>query len=394
MSKILTDYFYYSRSERNGLIVLVGLSLCFLIIPNLVSRFSKPPKAINFGEYEKKFLAFQNSMDASNTEGVSANLLKEPTLFAFNPNEASFEDFMLLGLPAKTATTIMHYREKGGRFFRKEDMQKIYGLKFEDYQRIEAFIEIGDTPNRFGFHSSKGLFKPFDEQNEAQIDIKSFPFDPNKASEMELLTLGIDKKVVKNLLKFREKNGQFFKKEDLKKIYGFSEIDYLRLENFIQIPDNHHFTQAANNDLTQGKFGRKESDVKEQSIDVNKATSEELLQLRGIGSTFAARIIEQREKLGGFASLEQIKDTYGISDSTYRAIVPYLKISTAIFRKVSINKTDIQNFTHPYLTRKQVEVLIRYRMNHGDFKNLSDLKKTGVFTDATLEKLSPYLIFN
>jgi competence protein ComEA len=394
MSKILTDYFYYSRSERNGLIVLIGLSLCFMIIPNLVSRFSKPPKSIDFEEHEKKFLAFQNSMNVSNTETASADQQKETILFRFNPNEASFEDFMLLGLPAKTATTIMHYREKGGRFFRKEDMQKIYGFRPADYKRLEEFIEIGDTPNRFGYHSLKGFSKPYEEQNETPIDIKSFPFDPNKATEMEFLRLGIDKKVVKNLLKFREKNGQFFKKEDLKKIYGFSEIDYLRLENFIQIPDNHHFTQAVNNDLIKDKFGHKENEIKEKSIDINKATFEELLQLRGIGRTFADRIIDQREKLGGFASLEQIKDTYGISDSTYRAIVPYLKISTAIFRKVSINKTDIQNLNHPYLTRKQAEVLIRYRMNHGDFKNLSDLKKTGIFTDATLENLNPYLSFN
>jgi competence ComEA-like helix-hairpin-helix protein len=394
MRKILTNYFYYSRSERNGLIVLLSVAILFLLIPHIATWFIKEPKAIEFAEYEKMFLAFQNSMNTTNTEGVSANQIKEITLFTFNPNEASFDDFVLLGLPEKIATTIIHYREKGGRFFRKEDMQKIYGLKFEDYQRIEGFIEIGARPNQFGYRSEKDFSKSFSEQNEAPRDIKLFPFDPNKASEMEFLTLGIDKKVVKNLLKFREKNGQFFKKEDLKKIYGFSELDYLRLETYIQISENHRFTQALNNDLTQGGFEPKGKEIKEQSIDVNKATSEELLQLRGIGPTFAARIIQQREKLGGFASLEQIKDTYGLSDSTYRAIVPYLKISTAIFRKVSINKADIQNLNHPYLTRKQAEILIRYRMNHGDFKNVSDVKKTGVFTDATLEKLNPYLIFN
>lgn len=393
MRKFLIDYFYYSRSERNGLIVLIVLSSVFLLVPHVAQRFSKPSKAIEVGESEKMFLAFQNTLNTPDKDGVYANQIKESTLFAFNPNEASFDDFLLLGLSAKTATTLMHYREKGGRFYRKEDMQKIYGLKIEDYKRLERFIEIGNLPNHFDYHSEKGFQKPNFEQNIAQRDIKLFPFDPNKASEIELLTLGIDGKVVKNMLKFREKNGQFLKKDDIKKIYGFSEIDYLRLEKYIQISENHRFIQDPNGNVQQAEPERNVSDVKEQSIDVNKATFEELLQLRGIGRTFANRILEQREKLGGFASLDQIKETYGIPDSTYRTVLPYLKISTAIFRKVSINNTDIQNLHHPYLTHKQAEVLIRYRMNHGDFKNSADLKKTGVFTDAALEKLNPYLSF-
>lgn len=393
MRRFLIDYFYYSRSERNGLIVLIILSSGFLLVPNLKRQFSKPSKAIEFGEYEKMFLAFQNSRDAANTEGVFADK-KESTLFAFNPNEASFDDFLLLGLSEKTATTLLHYREKGGRFYRKEDMQKIYGLKIEDYQRLERFIEIGEMPNRYGYTAEKGFQNPNFDKRIAQKDIKLFSFDPNIVSENELLTLGIEEKVVKNLLKFREKNGHFFKHEDLKKIYGFSEIDYLRLEKFIQINDNHRFTQVNTNNVEQSELGLKGSQVTLQSIDVNKATSEELLQLRGIGSTFAKRIIEQREKLGGFASIEQIKEAYGIPDSTYHAIVPYLKISTAVFRKISINKTEILHLNHPYLTRKQAEVIIRYRMNHGDFKTSADLKKTGILTDETLEKLNPYLIFN
>jgi competence protein ComEA len=400
MRNILTDYFYYSRGERNGLIILIIISSLFLLIAHLSTRFSKPPKAIEFEEYDKTFLAFQNSSNtATAPKGfyeaeASAESLNKATLFTFDPNKASYEDFVLLGLPVKTASTIIHYREKGGRFYKREDLQKIYGLKFEDYKRLEGFIEIEDKSKSFGNHFEKGFSKPFDEQNKIPKELKVFAFDPNKATEIELLTLGLEKKVVKNLLKFREKNGHFYKKEDLKKIYGFAEIDYIRLENFIQISDNHSFTQIVKDDMMKIGIDRKNTEIKEQNIDVNKASFEEWLQLRGIGRTFATRIIEQREKLGGFASLEQVKETYGIPDSTYRAIVPYLKISTAIFRKISINKTDIPNLNHPYLTRRQAEILVRYKVNHGDFKNLSDVRKTGVFTDALLEKLNPYLDFN
>ena len=117
------------------------------------------------------------------------------------------------------------------------------------------------------------------------------------------------------------------------------------------------------------------------------------MQLRGIGATFAARIIEQREKLGGFASLDQLKEIHGLPDSTFRNITPYLKFSTTIYRKISVNKANFETITHPYLTRKQVDVIVRFRLNHGNYKNIEDLKKTGVLTNEALEKLKPYLIF-
>jgi competence protein ComEA len=393
MRKFLTDYFYYSRSERNGLVVLIALSAFFLLVPQLIKQFKKPVQDIDFREYEKAFLAFQISENASNTEGVSASQQENSTLFTFNPNEASFDDFVQLGLSEKIATTILNYRKKGGQFYKKEDLKKIYGLKLEDYDRLERFIEIGNMPNRYTFSSGKRFEKNDFKENEAQVEVKLSLFDPNTASEIELLTLGLEENIVKNMLKFREKNGRFYKKEDLKKIYGFSEIDFLRVKDFVQINENHSFTYTQDNQK-QLEFKPKGTDIALHSIDINKVNSDELLELRGIGRTFADRIINQREKLGGFAALEQIKEAYGITDSTYSAIEPYLKISSAIFRKISINSTHILNLNHPYLTRKQAQVIVRYRMNHGDFKNIEDLKKTGLLSNETIEKLKPYLVFD
>jgi competence protein ComEA len=180
----------------------------------------------------------------------------------------------------------------------------------------------------------------------------------------------------------------------LKRIYSFSEIDYLRLEKYINIADNQQFTNYNNSPSNINELKKSKIDNANIKIDVNKANVEEWLELRGIGRTFATRIVEQREKLGGFASFEQIRLIHGIPDSTYRNILPHLLTSSPIYRKISINKITIDNFMHPYLTRKQVEILMRYRVNHGDFKKIEDLKKTGVFTDDLLEKLKPYIIFD
>jgi competence protein ComEA len=401
MRNLLTNYFYYSRGERNGVIVLATLSLLIVFMPSLYSFWhSKTSDVTDFSAFDKDIAAFNSAMpsDVKNSEGGFSSHEKNIELFNFDPNTTSAEDFMRLGLSPKVATIITHYREKGGRFFRKEDLKKIYGLKPDDYERLEEYMTLDNTHKSSLTYNYPpqypNQFEATKDKNEPPIDIKVFPFDPNSATEMELRTLGIDKNVVKNIIKFREKNGKFYKKEDLKRIYSFSEIDYLRLEKYINITDNQQFTNYNNSpsNLTETKKFKTEN--VNLTIDVNKANINEWLELRGIGSTFAARIVEQREKLGGFTSIEQIRIIHGLPDSTYRKIQSHLLISTPIFRKISINKITIDNFMHPYLTRKQVEILMRYRVNHGDFKKIEDLKKTGVLDDDIIEKLKPYIIFD
>lgn len=387
MRKILANYFYYSRSERNGVIFLTAMSLGVLIAPKIFSIYYKPAKAIDYRAFEPEILAYHKSLAAENFEDKQDAQGSKIILFTFDPNTASKEDFIRLGLSAKIATTIGHYREKGGHFYKKEDLKKIYGMNYDDYSRLESYISLEDNTHTVAYNS---YHTP---QYETPIEVKLMPFDPNSATEKELLTIGLDKNTVKNVLKYREKGGKFFKKEDLKKIYGFTDLDFLRLENVIQITDNQ--TNKNNYSVTNERKNEQKSESINPPtvIDVNQATHEEWLQLRGIGRTFAARIIQHREKLGGFISLDQLKEIYGLPDSTFRNITPYLKFSTPIYRKISINQPNLQTILHPYLTRKQVDVLVRYRMNHGSFKNMEDLIKTNIFSKEMVEKIKPYIDF-
>jgi competence protein ComEA len=126
---------------------------------------------------------------------------------------------------------------------------------------------------------------------------------------------------------------------------------------------------------------------------VNLATPADWLQLSGIGSTFASRITNHREILGGFSSIEQVKEVHGITDSLWRIIVPHLKLSAPIFRKLQVNKSSAETMKHPYLSRKQAEVLVRYRQNHGDFRSIEDLRKAGILPAETIERLRNYIEF-
>ena len=392
MRKFLTSYFYYSQGERNGIIVLAVLSLSFLMLPNIYIFMNKKTNSIaDFAAFEREIAAFAGQT-ASDTEGeVYVNRSDEPVLFSFNPNNVTKEALIQLGLSPKVALTLVHFREKGGRFFKKEDFKKIYGIKESDYERLESYIELGDK-GIYSYSAFDNTYRDNGSKNEPRhIELK--PFDPNIATENELLGLGLEERTVKVLLKYREKGGYFRTKEDLKKIYNLSDIDYLRISSFFQIIDSQTITQGYAPNL-QNKENVKRTLTQEQvPLDFNKASEDDLLQLRGIGRTFALRIIEHRERLGGFTSLNQLKEVYGLPDSTLHNITPYLRLSTSPQHKIKINTATIEELKHPYLSRKQAEVIIRYRINHGAFRGIEDLKKAGVISDIIAEKLKPYMEF-
>ncbi len=127
-------------------------------------------------------------------------------------------------------------------------------------------------------------------------------------------------------------------------------------------------------------------------IDINTADTTAFIQLPGIGSKLASRIILFREKLGGFYSTKQIAEVYGLKDSVYRKILPYLKCETGAVKKLHINvagKDELKQ--HPYIRWQIAEALIAYREQHGIFDSFSDLGKINLIDSVVLTKMIPYL---
>ena len=396
MRNFLTSYFYYSRGERNGVMVLAVLSLSLLLLPKIYSLMIKRTNSIaDFSAFEFEIATFVGQKAADTEGGGFSNQNEEPVLFPFNPNNATKEDLIRLGLSPRVATTFVHFREKGGRFFKKEDFKKIYGVKESDYERLVDYISLENE----GAFSSKSYahtpqYNQYNASKETQRTIELKPFDPNTATETELLSLGLDNRTVKVLLKYREKSGRFRTKDDLKKIYNLSDIDFLRISSFVQIAENQTITKGYLESRPNNDALKKGGNTAEVPVDLNRATVEELVQLRGIGRTFALRIIEHRERLGGFTSLNQLKEVYGLPDSTLYFVMPFLRLISSPQRKIKVNTATIEELTHPYLIRKQAEVIVRYRVNHGAFRNMDDIKKVGVLSENVAEKLKPYIVFD
>ncbi len=214
-----------------------------------------------------------------------------------------------------------------------------------------------------------------------------FRFDPNTASRDELLRLGIAPRVASTILNYREKGGKFRYREDLRKMYSLKPEVYAGLEAWIDLPE-----KPASSPVQRKKTKSPPPKAPAQSItfDINTADTTQLKQLKGIGPAFSARIVRFRDALGGFHSLEQLDETYGISPEALAALKKAAFIGSPV-KTIPVNTAEV--FRHPYIKPYQVKALLEYRKQHGPFHSIADLRKIKLLDEETIQKMAPYLSF-
>jgi competence ComEA-like helix-hairpin-helix protein len=127
-------------------------------------------------------------------------------------------------------------------------------------------------------------------------------------------------------------------------------------------------------------------------VDINSADSIAWESLPGIGVKLAARIVKFREALGGFNSIDQLREVYGIDDSLFTKIGPALQFSSGIFRKVRINYWETDSLDmHPYIQKHEARAIVKYRSQHGLFHDADELGKINLLSQEWIERLKPYI---
>jgi len=203
--------------------------------------------------------------------------------------------------------------------------------------------------------------------------------------------LGLSPKQASAILRYIERGGRFRKKEDLQKMYTINAEMYNTLVPFITITDD----DLNDNELQQKAYAPPVSDKKVPVIvEVNAADTTELDKIKGIGITFAGRIIKYRERIGGFHKKEQLMEVFGIDILKYNEIKDQVLIDASLVKKININTASFEDFkNHPYIRYKQVNALIQYRKQHGNYGNIADLNKVLVLNQETIDRLAAYLEF-
>jgi competence protein ComEA len=216
-----------------------------------------------------------------------------------------------------------------------------------------------------------------------------FYFDPNTLDPEGWKKLGLKDKTIHTIQNYLGKGGHFNKPEDLQKVYGLRQNDYERLAPYIKIP-------ASNYENKPAEYVKKENSATRFSfnaIDINSADTSAFISLPGIGSKLAARIVNFRDRLGGFYSITQVGETYGLQDSVFQKIKQYLKVENISVKKININTATVDELkTHPYIKYNIANPIVAYRNEHGPFSKIEDIKKVMAVTDEIYNKVSPYLV--
>ena len=289
MRSRIKNYLAITKKEWNGIVVLVILIALVLAAPYVYQWFRKD-STINFSDFDKAAAQLDKAAKEGKYSMAPPDTVKNlhPVMFSFNPNTNTGAQWLQLGLSQSQAAVIVHYEAKGGKFYKKEDLQKIYAITADDYKRLEPYINIpgGDTFIKY-----------------------------QKAKPGEV-------------------------------------------------------------------------------IEVNSADSAKLTELKGIGGSFATRIIRYRGLVGGFYHKEQLKEVYGVDSLTYEGIKNQVSVDPAKVKKIEINTVSFNQLRlFPYLSYKQVNAIIQYRAQHGNYSSIADMKNIVLLDENILNKIEPYLNF-
>ncbi len=127
-------------------------------------------------------------------------------------------------------------------------------------------------------------------------------------------------------------------------------------------------------------------------FDFNTADTSQLKKISGIGSSFAKRIIEHRNALGGFLYAEQLLEVYGLAPEMLEKIKPFMLIDTSEIIKININTCEITDLIiHPYISWNVANSIIQIRKNYGDYKKVADIKKSDLINAELFRKIAPYI---
>lgn len=245
-------------------------------------------------------------------------------------------------------------------------------------------------------------------------------FNPNTISASDLSRYHLPKFIIKNFIKYRDAGATFYNMNDVRRVYGMNDkyiemlTPYLRFEprgrdkvnkqmkstskgppsiRMKSTFDKTSTVSAKDTSNYRRRFPTKKA-ILDHKVDINSCDTSDLMKIKGIGKYYASRILKFRDAIGGFYSMSQIADTYGLKPEAFTHIKNNVIIDATKIRRLSINKLEYKGLVkHPYIGAKEAKIVLRYRKKHGSFHDIESVIKSHAFTPEKLDAIRPYLDF-
>ena len=218
---------------------------------------------------------------------------------------------------------------------------------------------------------------------------KIFPFNPNFMTDFKGYTLGMSTDEIDRLLAFRKENKWINSVEDFKQVTKVSDSLLSIISPYFKFPD------WVNNPKSKTKYvkrGFKDKTFK-QKVGLNIATYQQLEEVNGIGKALSKRIIEYRNKLGGFTNDIQLNEVYGLDYQIIKKVLNEFTVKTPKgIEKMNLNTISASDIaTIPGISFDLAKRIWEYRILNERIKNFSELEHIDGLTKRKLQGIQLYL---
>lgn len=301
----MKDYFSFNSRERLAILLLCCLMAFFWLLPDFFPdkqamptvQTTIPPRSEG---HEQFYPAAENATasESSSPAAPGKAAANSRKLFAFNPNTIDEAGWKKLGVRDKTIQTILHYRQKGGKFRQPSDLKKIWGMQEQEAVLLIPYVllpgESRSTPN-----SNTGKFVPAREPLVKPVD-KTININLATVTEWKSLP-GIGDVLAARIVRFRDKLGGFQSIGQVRKTYGLSDSVFQQIQPLLVLSSE-----------VNGK------------ININTASVQDLQKCPVISEAIAQAIVQYRKQYGRYGSVDDLKRIVFINDSKLQAMSPYL----------------------------------------------------------------------
>lgn len=218
--------------------------------------------------------------------------------------------------------------------------------------------------------------------------LQIFPFNPNYISDFKGYQLGMSVAEIDRLLKFRE-TGKFVNSaQEFQKITKVSDSLLLILKPYFKFPN--WVTNTSNKSKATPTLSKKKID---SIYDLNLATVEQLIAIKGIGETLANRIINYRTKLQGYSFNEQLYEVWNLEQNIANAVLEQFQvIEIPVIKKININTASFKEVLGiVYLDYELTKKIFQYKDEVAEIQSLEELKKIEAFPIEKFNRIALYL---
>lgn len=219
--------------------------------------------------------------------------------------------------------------------------------------------------------------------------VKIFPFNPNLITDYKGYTLGMSPGEIDRLHAYRAQDKWVNSSEEFQQVTKISDSLLQKISPYFKFPD----WVTSKNSPARLKVSNSVKKAFEDKIDLNIATAEDLMMLKGIGEVLSGRIVNYRNKIGGFVDDLQLKDIYGLNFELREEIQLYYTVkSPPEFKILSINQASVIELSGiPYINYELAREIVNYRLLHEKISSFEELAKIKEFPSEKIERIALYL---